>query len=319
MKKKDWVGLKFDMLTVLEDLGNSRVLCRCDCGFTGKVLHKRNFSSSNKKSCGCDRRKSEVGNTYNYLTITEDYVGKKAGQKLCRATCRCGRKIETRTVYITTGDIKSCGCMQSKSLTHLKSGVFKEINEETLYWAGFIGADGCISGTKLIIRLKESDINHLEKIKGWLKAETKITASKNTSSVVFSIGNKEITKDLLDWGIWPRKSANYSPVGHCVDSLDFWRGMIDGDGCISKDGKSIGLCGTRDTCDLFRRFVKTFCKSEATVRKHSNIFTIRYGGPYAIEVMQKLYGNNPKFYLDRKYELANKFCNFAIADDSGIN
>jgi len=95
--------------------------------------------------------------------------------------------------------------------------------------------------------------------------------------------------------------------------------MIDGDGHIGKTKPVICLFGTKMACDAFRRFVKTFCESKANTCKHNNIFSIKYSGPYAIQIMQKLYGNNPKFYLDRKYELANKICKFPLANDSGIN
>lgn len=307
MKKKDWVGLKFDMLTVVEDLGNNTVMCDCECGNSGKILHKRNFSDNHKKSCGCHRRKSEVGNKYNQLTILEDYVGKtKGGYKLCKAKCDCGRIIETRTIYITTNDVKSCGCLKSDTYINLKYDIFKERTPESLYWAGFIAADGCVTDeNKLVIRLQVSDLGHLEKFKKWINASVKIAHNKSNNTYGISIGNKIVCKDLLEYGIGQRKSLTYKPPQFCCESVDFWRGMIDGDGHIGKNMRRIGFCGTEDTCEAFGAFVRGFCNSRAVVRKRGSIYVIEYGGRNITRLIcEKLYGGNQVFYLDRKHSLA---------------
>ena len=50
----DIVGKKFNRLTVLEYLENSKWLCRCDCGNFSYVTTHR-LKSGNTKSCGCLR------------------------------------------------------------------------------------------------------------------------------------------------------------------------------------------------------------------------------------------------------------------------
>jgi len=374
MKKKDWVGLKFDMLTVTKELANKMVAAVCDCGVE-KEYPKARFSTRFRKSCGCHERIMKDGNVYNGILIEKDYVsmapnGRRCiarchcgntfeysthdiirgkvkscgcvknkmetgnkygallitqdavnthGPRMCVAKCNCGTEITVKTWNVVNGHTRSCGCVTKKSID-LNSRIFQFSNEESLYWAGFIAADGCICNRSLSIALKESDFGHLLKFKKWINGGQSITKDHKAKTVCFAVSHKMIGPDLIKYGVVPRKSLIYSPPPECVGSLDFWRGMIDGDGHIAKDGRGmIQLCGTKATCDAFGSFVRSFCGATSKSRAHHNIFIINFYGKYAIQIMQKLYGNNPKFYLDRKYALANKFCNFPLADDSGIN
>ncbi len=45
-------GQKFNMLTILKELGHGNILCRCDCGNT-KIMNKANVIRGYSKSCGC--------------------------------------------------------------------------------------------------------------------------------------------------------------------------------------------------------------------------------------------------------------------------
>ena len=49
------VGKKFGKLTVLKELGGSRVYCQCDCG-NGKIVFKPTLLKGEVKSCGCLRK-----------------------------------------------------------------------------------------------------------------------------------------------------------------------------------------------------------------------------------------------------------------------
>lgn len=52
----DLTGRKFNMLTVVQELGGNKVLCKCDCG-NEKVINKDNVKSGKVMSCGCLLRK----------------------------------------------------------------------------------------------------------------------------------------------------------------------------------------------------------------------------------------------------------------------
>lgn len=329
MGKKEWVGLKFDMLTITENVDKHFVITSCECGKTGFKISKQALRNHPKKSCGCTSRISHEGETYNLLTIIKDYIiekrwANKKTYRFCIARCECGNEIKVQTSRIISNRTKSCGCLIGESV-NLKSFAFRDRNEESMYWAGFLAADGCVYKNKISIGLKESDVSHMYSFRDWIGAKTKIHYIQKSKSYNFSVGNKIIKKDLLDYGICERKSLTYDPPEFCEVSADFWRGMVDGDGHIGSVKRKTGyefpiisLCGTKSTCEKFKNFVSTFCDSKVKVRPKQSISTIMYTSKYAIQIMKKLYGNNPKFYLDRKYELANRFFNFDLADNDEI-
>src|ERR1700676_2904171 len=58
--------------------------------------------------------------------------------------------------------------------------IFKQpLNEESAYWIGFLMADGCIKNTRkgyrvINLELTETDLNHIEKFKIFVKSNNKI-------------------------------------------------------------------------------------------------------------------------------------------------
>lgn len=108
----DVIGKKFNRWEVLQDLGNQKLLCRCDCGNV-LVRNKYSIIHGKSKSCGCDKPdntkiKLIPGTKYNKLTIIENIAG---GKVLCR--CDCGKLTKQPKTLVTSGRIKSCGCLQN--------------------------------------------------------------------------------------------------------------------------------------------------------------------------------------------------------------
>ena len=138
----DYTGKKFNHLTVIKELGKSRVLCQCDCG---KVIEakKYNVISGSKKSCGCVRRetnsgsfkiKDRTGEKFNHLTIIKELGGDRV---LCQ--CDCGNTIELMKSRVVGGFIKSCGCMKivHEDLTGKKFNkltVIKKAQDKPVKW-----------------------------------------------------------------------------------------------------------------------------------------------------------------------------------------
>lgn len=129
MKKKDFVGSKIGMLTVLKK-GDGKVIgkkkqirrctyvCRCDCGneleVLGSNLRRKN---PNTTSCGCKFLESTK---YNF----KDLTGKKFGQltvlqrlpeytktrgALWECICECGNKTKLSSNSLTSGNSVTCG------------------------------------------------------------------------------------------------------------------------------------------------------------------------------------------------------------------
>jgi len=130
-RSPDLIGQRFGNLVVQERVGsdkrgNSRWLCRCDCGNEIYVTNSR-LSAGRTKSCGCLKRKvllrrhrerSLVGKRFGYLVAIERTAIRSDKHTrtyyLCR--CDCGNKVVTHSSSLTTGHTKSCGCLAKELL-----------------------------------------------------------------------------------------------------------------------------------------------------------------------------------------------------------
>ena len=116
---------------------------------------------------------------------------------------------------------------------------FKVINtEEKAYWLGFIYADGCITSDirqQLIIELCKQDRIILERFIDCINGNNKIY--ENKYSYRLSICQKDFTNNLLNKGVFPKKSLLLEfPSTDIIPTQlirHFIRGYFDGDGCIS--------------------------------------------------------------------------------------
>ncbi|MBQ7485901.1 MAG: hypothetical protein IJT77_00210 [Clostridia bacterium] len=106
------IGDVFGMLTVLEDLGNRKMLCRCQCG-NEKIICKDSLTSGGTHSCGCiPRGKKPIiispGTRFGLLTVLSmdgQYV-------LCR--CDCGNEKRIGKSNLLHGITRSCGCLKKQ-------------------------------------------------------------------------------------------------------------------------------------------------------------------------------------------------------------
>lgn len=143
----DLTGRRFGMLTVLcrSDKHASHVYwtCQCDCGNRIEVLAS-NLRRGHTTSCGCRRTQPYIGRRFGSLTVLE-----KTDQKvrhgstlspLWKCRCDCGNFTLVRLDSLTSGNIKSCGCME-------KEGKIQKMRQ----------AAGFVSGTQIskILRILE--------------------------------------------------------------------------------------------------------------------------------------------------------------------
>lgn len=193
---------------------------------------------------------------------------------------------------------------------------FDKITPEAAYWMGFLFTDGHIttpvgSGEpRLIVGLGEKDRAHLEKLKAFLSATNPIRASKPKTlkngkqrrCVYLSVRSQRICSRLRDHGF--QKKELRSPSMRLVESKDFWRGCVDGDGSIGAYGgyPRINLCGHTPMLEKFRDWLATQGFSTFNLnRTTSGIFIIVTSGEQAIKMIDLLYSNAVVF-LDRKME-----------------
>jgi hypothetical protein len=200
---------------------------------------------------------------------------------------------------------------------------FDEIDtEEKAYWLGFISADGGITERVLQIGLQARDRPHLEKLCVALGDNFLIrdeVIQRKSGEFRYSrlcVYSRYLSQSLQNKGVTPRKSYTIKPYAELDPKLyrHYWRGVIDGDGCIyiDKDNRPrIELCGTWDVVEQFVLWGKTLCESKSNVCKNINIWRCKFTGISAIKIIRELY-KDANIFLDRKMEIARTIYNLPI-------
>jgi hypothetical protein len=120
--------------------------------------------------------------------------------------------------------------------------------------------------------------------------------------VQFAIRSTALCDALLAHGMCV-KSLTREASTALMDSRDFWRGLVDGDGYVgtTQDGKPrLGLCGGRVLMMQFLDFIRRHhIKTVAAVRHEKKIFRVDLNCTPAIECARLLY-QDAGVALDRK-------------------
>ncbi len=106
------LGNKYKFLTVIakaKSVNNKSMwLCKCDCG-NMVTVRSASLRSGNTKSCGCIKKKDEIGNRYERLAIiAEAEMVNGIAMWLCK--CGCGNETIVSGRNLRYGGTKSCGC-----------------------------------------------------------------------------------------------------------------------------------------------------------------------------------------------------------------
>lgn len=196
---------------------------------------------------------------------------------------------------------------------------FDEYSEESCYWAGFIAADGCVdSKNRVRIMLKYDDLNHLEKIKSFLKSTHAISVNTDKyNRCSFELTNSHLC-DMLDlnFNIVPNKTDKLKFPKHIPDKYikHYIRGYFDGDGSICESFSNKNsitatiyatfASGSRDfSINLFN-----YLQDKLSLGGHLQEFNdsvkwqLKFSTNDAKVLLTYLYADST-VYLDRKYAL----------------
>ena len=211
--------------------------------------------------------------------------------------------------------LEKAGIPRRRRVYTANDAAFSEISPESAYWIGFLMADGCIQHpewgmptVKLSLQIRDKD--HLEKFKRFLKATYPIHDIKAGMQSVLQIGSSEIASDLSKYGVVPRKAANAKVIG-LEDDRDFWRGEVDGDGCLGVLGPRripyLELAGSKWMMEQFKAFVQKIVPQNRTnvLKRPGSTCTLRVNNSRAVEVIRVLYADC-SVALDRKYQRAQE-------------
>lgn len=151
----------------------------------------------------------------------------------------------------------------------LNENYFEKISsEEQAYWLGFLSADGYVSENRgtIVLELQEQDLEHLQKFAKTLNSNRPILMLKpklnNKEFIHYRVvlNSRIMVNHLLKYGIHQNKSLNFEPTNIPSDLFGFWLiGYLDGDGCIFKDKKRVGihLTGTFKTLTIIKTFLQS--------------------------------------------------------------
>jgi hypothetical protein len=232
---------------------------------------------------------------------------------------------KTKILHILKyNDIMTRNASDKKRKYKIDEYIFNHLNENSLYWLGFIAADGNLyinpRGNKIIqFGLHQKDENHLIKLKEFFKTNKPIYYydSKRkykdgytvTPEVKFNIHSSLIFDSICSYGIGPRKTFN---MEFCEDVVNrhFFRGLFDGDGSIysNNNGKNlaISLNGIDSVLTVFKNFIEKKTEINLKIYPNKSICRVRAYGEKALNILDLLYDNS-NIYLDRKMELYKRW------------
>lgn len=198
------------------------------------------------------------------------------------------------------------------NIVDLDEHVFDIIdNEEKAYWLGFLYADGGVTKTnkrsRLELTLKESDYNHIEKFKRFLKSTNKIQYKqcKLGNAYRLIVSSVILVDALIKKGCTPRKSLTltFPKEGIIPNELirHFMRGYFEGDGWLGfntkHDHHRCSIVGTKDFINGFCDVIGIKCEK---FKSQGRAFGYEFKRAEVRKLLKFMY-EDCTIYLDRKY------------------
>lgn len=276
---------------------------------------KRHVKRKGKTAFGKERDEK-------YVKIIDDY---QQGSSIVELEQKYGIRQKTISKLLNEQGIQKRTHAEAVRAGHgskVNDEAFDVLTEESAYWLGFIMADGGIYGNRLTVRLSVRDVKHLEKLRVFLGSNNGICNDKKirnfgtTKTAAFAVSSKPIIDTLASHGIVPRKSTKENVLSDVKHDANFWRGMLDGDGCIiykedlPLSKSNIGLTGSYTICQQFKSFIQEHIPlfNNSIQPNGENVWAIHAGGNTAKDILQIVY-SNPTVYLERKYIKAQGILN----------
>lgn len=259
------------------------------------------------------------------LAAIEEYL---STPELERSLTKIGRKwgVKRQTISKYLKD-RGYEVINYQNRCRIDENVFDTIDtEEKAYWLGFIWADGNISseGHRFEINLSIKDIDHMKKLKDFLKLESDIRIDTSRGEGFYicrmSVRNKNLWEQLNNKGCTPCKSLTVKFPNKSIFSnekliRDFIRGYCDGDGSLSlctNRGKlktTVNFVGTEATLIGIRNYFGIYgnIRNKSTKNYNNQAYSLNYTDLKARQVARIMYENST-IYLERKYNKFLEFC-----------
>lgn len=225
-----------------------------------------------------------------------------------------------RIIEKNGGEIRKRGSVTRKY--SIDESCFSTLNENSLYWGGYLAADGSITGKfRTQITATSKDVDILEKLTLFIGSPNRpLHRYKNQEVYKLSFSSRRIANDLVKFGIIPNKakrlkiphSVHYNNI---VASRDYWRGFCDGDGSLFyHTGGTPVVAFTSSSMTILEQFcaflqhhnikppkIQKYIGTSGTTMYHIAMYSSN-----AIKLAEILYTNS-NVYMDRKHTLAMEF------------
>ena len=224
----------------------------------------------------------------------------ESGRTLLELAAQYGVKHQTVSYHLKKQGVRLRTKSEGRRKHTLNESAFDSISEESTYWIGFLMADGNVYEAKkgsprIKLELARRDLAHLERFKAFLGASNPIHSYTGKDSkhfnVILTVSSVKLAVSLARYGVTPRKSFTAKAIG-VERNKDFWRGMVDGDGCISATRRRFELIGSKASMEQFAAFVEaTTGGHKPKVKPCRNIFKVEVWGNDAVQVLKVLYSD----------------------------
>lgn len=188
------------------------------------------------------------------------------------------------------------------------------LNAESVYWLGYMYADGYVNSKSNEISITSNDKEHLVKFKEALQSTNKITSwidnrfQKPSYSNRFAVKDPQMKRDLIFLGCFPQKSLTLEEFPELEEDLisHFIRGYFEGDGSLhyTHGGKRfrISFLGTIPFLNEIKRILGT---ENSLSKGTGKAYVLQIAGQEKVlQVLEYMYRDSEeKIRLNRKYNL----------------
>ena len=203
----------------------------------------------------------------------------------------------------------------------LDEKVFDSITNDSAYWIGYLYGDGnCTMENKVRLAVSYEDRDILYQFRDFIKSNDRpvkdfILKDKQYSKL--ELRSWRIHNKIIPYGLTTRKdSRGRLPVDllQYEKGKAFIRGLFDADGCFYYDGLHKNSLFAEITGYMpVLKDVKQLLVSAGVIGtnkkivKNGCIFRIRMAKKDTLKFIEYLYGDNPKYYLRRKFGIAKSY------------
>lgn len=208
-----------------------------------------------------------------------------------------------------------------------KENFFAENTPEVNYWAGALLADGCVNERSknshtIELYISQKDLSWLKKFKESLGASHPII-NKAHDHVGLTFFSNKMFEDLRRFGVVLRKT--YNPALPKVNDnmmSHFLRGLLDGDGCISKNKQTgvveINLTNNECICNWVKNKVNKILNISGHLYSDSRsdiTWSWRIHCKKDLEIFGKWLYQKAEVFMERKYQ---RYIDYGVVSRSEV-